>query len=138
MIQDIDHVGIHTLNHFEQEVEDNFLSNSIIKDNHNQISLNFVMQSSYEHLGQKEIVICDDQKKFLKDQGGYLFSRKGENIYEQSIVLNHYECDLDFEDLVASLLEFYLSDSFQFSDFIMSLSFDSERDLLKEFVCSLF
>jgi hypothetical protein len=89
------------------------------------------------HFGEKEIVICDDQKFLLKDQGGYLFSSKGEDIHEQSMVLNHYECDLGFEDPVAALLESYLSDSFQFSDFIMSLAFDSECDLLKEFLWSL-
>jgi hypothetical protein len=48
MNQDIDHIGVHILNHFEQEVEDDFLSNSIIKSDHNQNSLNSVMQSSYE------------------------------------------------------------------------------------------
>jgi hypothetical protein len=69
MSQDIDHAGIHTLNHFEQEVEDDCLSNSIIKSDHNQNYLNSIMQSSYNHFGEEEIVICDDQKFLLKDQG---------------------------------------------------------------------
>jgi len=57
MNQDIYHISGHILSHFEQEVEDDCLSNSIIKADHNQSSLNSVMQSSYEHFGQKEIVI---------------------------------------------------------------------------------
>jgi hypothetical protein len=38
---------------------------------------------------------------------------------------------------MAALLESYLSDSLKFSDFIISLAFDSEYDLLKEFLWSL-
>ena len=62
MNQDIDHIGVHILSHFEQEVEDDCLSNSIIKADHNQSSLNSIMQSSYDHFGKEEIAIFDDQK----------------------------------------------------------------------------
>jgi len=132
--QVVNHVGVHILSHLEQEVEDDCLSNFVIKADYSQISSNFVKQSSYEHFYEEEIVICDDQKFFLKDQGGSLFSRKREDILKQSRVLNQFDCDLGFEDPVAALLESYLLDSFQFSDFIILLAFVNKYDPLKEFL----
>jgi hypothetical protein len=62
---------------------------------------------------------------------------RGEDIYEQSNVLRQYDYDLGSKDPFAALLESYLSGSFQFSDFIISLAFDRKYDLLKEFLWSL-
>jgi hypothetical protein len=56
---------------------------------------------------------------------------KGEDIHEQSMILNLYDGDHGFEDPMVDLLESYLSDSLNFSDFIISLAFVSEYDLLK-------
>jgi hypothetical protein len=53
------------------------------------------------------------------------------------MILNLYDGDHGFEDPMAALLESYLSDSLKFSNFIISLTFVSEYDLLKEFLWSL-
>ena len=53
------------------------------------------------------------------------------------MILNMYDGDHGFEDPMAALLESYLSNSLKFSDFIISLAFVSDYDLLKEFLWSL-
>ena len=50
--QDADHISDYILSHFDQEAMDDFLSNSIITTDQNQSSLNYVMQSSYDHFGK--------------------------------------------------------------------------------------
>jgi len=84
MDRDIDHIGIHIPNHFEQEVVDDCIDNHIIKVDQNHNLLNPTIPSSYDHFYEEEIVICDDQEFLLKDQGGQLFFRKGECMHEKS------------------------------------------------------
>jgi len=134
MDQDINHIGVHLSNHFEKEVVDDFIYNHIIKVDHNQNLLNHVIPSSYDHFYEEETIICDDQELLLKYQGGHLFFSKGECIHEKSFFPNQYDCDLSFEDLVVALLESYLSDSFKFSYFIISLALVGENDFLKGFL----
>jgi hypothetical protein len=53
------------------------------------------------------------------------------------MILNIYNGDQSFEYPMETLLESYLSDSLNLSYFIIPLVFDSECDLLKEFLWSL-
>jgi hypothetical protein len=48
------------------------------------------------------------------------------------MILNLCDGDHSFEDPMEALLESYLSDSLKFSDFIISLVFDSEHSMNKQ------
>jgi hypothetical protein len=85
------------------------------------------------------------QKSFnlqLEQQEDYhrshMFCNKGKNMHDWTFSLNQYNCDSSFKDPMAVLLKSYLLDSLKISDFIMSLIFRDEYDLLKKSLWLLF
>jgi hypothetical protein len=123
--------------HFEHTVTNDCIDNYMFLVDHFQYVLNHVVQLSYDHYSEEEIVSPDDQELILKGQEGYLFSSKGEGMHEQLSFLNQHISNYGFEDPVASLLESYFLDSLKVSDFIISPTFVGEYGFLKESISLL-
>ena len=132
-------------------ISDTFLKDIIVGESNQHFfhDIYFKTHLSFDHYGDSDVedqehiyyflseIVNYDGKAHHSDgfkSHGY---SKGEYIHEKPIILNLYDGDHSFEDPMADLLESYLSESLKFSDFIMSLAFDSECDLLEEFLWSL-
>jgi hypothetical protein len=119
-------------NHFKHTFQDGCIDNYIFLVDHNQDALNPAIQLSYNQYSENETVTLGGQELLTQEQEGYLFSSKGECMYEQLSFLNQHDSDHGFEDPVAVLLESYFSDPLKISDFIMSPTFVGEYGFLKE------
>jgi hypothetical protein len=123
----------------------------IVGESNQQFSHDTILKTypSFDHYGDSDVEDQEHISSFLSkiiscngpthhsdgsESCGY---SKEEDIHGHSMILNLYDSDQGFEDPMANLLESYLSDSLKFSYFIISLSFVSEHDLLKEFLWSL-
>jgi hypothetical protein len=120
MDQDIDHTGVHFSNQFEHAVKDDCIDNYIFLADHNQNVLAPTIQLSYDHFSEEETVTLDDQELILKEQETHIFLSKRECVQWKSSFLNQQVSDHGFEDPVAALLESYLSNSLNISEFIIS------------------
>jgi hypothetical protein len=120
MDRDTYHAYDQFLNHFEHAVTDDYIDNFIFLVDLNQNTLNPAIQLSYNQYSENETVTLGGQELLTEEQEGYLFSSKGECMYEQLSFLNQHDSDLGFEDPVVALLESYFSDSLKISDFIIS------------------
>ena len=128
-----------------------YFKDIIVGESNLQFSRDIFLEThpSFDHYGDSDVEDQEHISSFLSEffnYDGQAYHSNGsesqryskeEDIHEKSIILNLYDGDHGFDDPMATLLESYLLDSLKLSDFIIPLVFDSECDLLKEFLWSL-
>jgi hypothetical protein len=123
-------------NHVEHTVIDDCIDNYIFLVDHNQCVSNISFPLSYDHYSEEGVVATDDQDLITTELEGYQFSSREAVMNEQLFSVDQHFSDLGFKDLVAALMESYISNHLKISDFI-SPAFTGEYGFLKDFLSLL-